>query len=62
MCPVEVLAGAAAVDEFIYLLNCTVEYTYTEAFAFHIEDEILAHDCQAYKPDVRFLCHYMFVT
>ena len=39
--------GAAAVYEFVHFLNSSVEYAYTEAFAFHVEDEVLAHDCQA---------------
>ena len=52
MGPVEVLACSAAVYEFVHLLNRAVENTNAEALAFHVEDEVFAHDCQADEADV----------
>ena len=49
---VEVFAGAASCDEFVDFLYGTVVHAHAEAFAFHVEDEVLAHDCQADEADV----------
>ena len=44
VCAVDILACAAAFDEFVNLGNCTIENTYMEAFALHVEDKVLTHD------------------
>ena len=50
--PVDVLALAASFDESVDLFYGTVEYTDVEAFAFHIEDQVLAHDGKTDESDV----------
>jgi len=48
------LSGAPAADELVNLAGRAVEYRYREAMACHVEDEVLAHDREAYQADVCF--------
>ncbi len=54
----DVLAFGPAVDEIIDLRNRTIKAGHCKALAFHIEDEVFTHYCQAYQADIR-ICHFI---
>ena len=54
---VDVLVLSAAVDELVHLLHGTVVNAYMEAFALHVEDQVLAHYGKTYKSDIRNWFH-----
>ena len=56
---VDVLALAASFDESVNLFYRAVEYTDVEAFAFHIEDQVLAHYGKTDESDVRNSFHFI---
>ena len=53
----QILVFSSAVDERIHLGGGAVEAGHGEAFAFHVEDEVFAHDGEADDADIRLLLH-----
>ena len=53
-------SSLAAVQEMVHLGDSAVENTDIEAFAFHIQDQILAHHGKADQSDVRYRLYHVF--
>jgi hypothetical protein len=57
-CAVNVFARTAPFHEIIHFFLRAIVNAYAKAFAFHIENQILAHDGEAYQANVAFF-HYI---
>jgi hypothetical protein len=54
MCADNGFAGTTAVNEFVDPAGRAIEYGHGETMAFHIEDEVFAHDGEADQADICF--------
>ena len=50
-------ASAAAIDEIVDLARRAVVHGYRVAVAFHVQDQVFTHNCEADQANVCFFFH-----